>query len=166
MNQQKDILFYGTHCQFSKDVLNYIVKKNIRGEFMLINVEKNINRIPHQVDRVPALLTQQDHTLYFEDDIVSYIDAVYNAKFGRDDNIEPVDQMNCGYSGQFSWLDDSQDATGPLQGFAPVGYEQRINTPDDDGGTNNKSSGSKEIDRFTSEREKDVSNIFGDRRTQ
>lgn len=165
MNQSKDIIFYGSHCQFSRDIINYIVKKDLRGMFMLINVEKNMSRIPRQVDRVPALLTKE-HALYFEDDIVSYIDAVYNAQTGGEHEIDPVDQMNNGYSGQFSWLDenDTQGATGPLQGFAPFGYDQKINTPDEDGGMGNKSAGSKELDRFTSERDRDVQNIFGDRK--
>lgn len=155
MNSRKSILFYSSFCQFSKDVVNYIIKKDLKPQFVFISVDTKKHMIPQQVDKVPALLDQNTGKLYFEDNIIAFINSLVQ-------DIMPLEQPSSNYSENFSFL-DNDNSPGGLQNFALYGQEQRIYTPEEDGGSKNENGSV--LDSIKSQRDVDVQSIFGDRRT-
>jgi hypothetical protein len=165
MDKGKLILFYSSYCQFSRDIINHIVKKDLKPNFVFIPVETNKHRIPPQIDRVPALITTEGDIL-FEDDIVSFINSAT-------EDIMPLEQPSSGYSDNFSFLgeDDQNKGTSNtlLKNFAPFGTEQRIHTPEEDGGTGkgggmNSDMDMKVMSNLQSQRDREIKSIFGETR--
>jgi hypothetical protein len=155
----KAILFYSSYCQFSRDIINYIVKKDLKPNFVFIPVESNKDRIPPQVDRVPALLLGQTGHIIFEDDILQFINTLC-------EDVEPQEHLSSAYSDNFSFIEgedmNSNTSTSLCKNFAIFGNEQRIHTPEEEGVT--KSENNKMLDTYKNQRDVDIKGIFGDRR--
>jgi hypothetical protein len=149
MNRENNIVFYSQHCPHSRELLKEINAKDLEKYFVFVCVEQYRNRIPPQVDRVPALLIRNEGRVLFEDEILKYIGC----------DVTPIETLN-GFSESFSFLEE--DTLGPSNNFSVFGQEQRIVTPDDDNG-NQKGDGSI-LEKFMTDRARDVSNIFGDKR--
>jgi hypothetical protein len=155
MTQQKDIIFYSNFCKYSQDLLKYIVKQDLKKMFVFVCVEKNRQRIPPQVDKVPALFLTNERRVLFEDDIIECIQSSVI-------NIAPSEQPCSSFSDTFSILED--DTMMPNQSvdskrFSIFGQEQRIHTPEED--TGNKNDNELSLERYNSMRESDITQIFG-----
>lgn len=75
MQIAKDLLFFSNFCDYSKDVINFITKKNIREKFMFVCVDNRSLALPPFVDRVPMLMTVNKQVLC-EDEMMSYIELL------------------------------------------------------------------------------------------
>ena len=71
-NSGKHALFFSNYCEFSKEVIRDLTKKNIRSLFVLICIDENRKNIPSCVDRVPLVITSSQ-AVFIEDDIPKFI---------------------------------------------------------------------------------------------
>lgn len=149
----KDIIFYSNYCVFSREVVDSIIKRDLKNNFVFICVDTNRHRIPQQIDRVPALYLRQTGDVIFEDDIITYIEKHIT------EDISPID--NSTYSDCFSFLDDNQSQMGFKQ-FGVFGQEQQIYTPDDDT-SQNKADSSNSLENYANQREMDTKRLFSSR---
>ena len=160
MDRVDNILFYSEHCPHCRSIIDLILKRNIKEQFLFVCVDQHRTKIPPQIDRVPALIMKDEGKPYilFEDDIIRYI-----GEPPREEtiNIEPVDQSVSAYSENFSFLEDDGGPSTGSKNFALFGQEQKIYTPDEDD-ENGKIGGDGVLDRFMNQRAQDVSSIFGD----
>lgn len=67
-------IFYSNYCEFSKTVISAIMQKNLKNEFILIDVNnpKVRGSLPPFVDRVPLICTKYKNVL-IDDDIIRFI---------------------------------------------------------------------------------------------
>ena len=159
---RNNVLFYSNHCPFSAEVVGLITKRDLKDQFVFVNIDSHANRsrIPREIDRVPALWIRDLSKVLFEDQITDYIG------YPEEDMILPVEQPTSAYSENFSFLEeDSSIETTASKGFALFGQEQHIHTPDDDsgGGKAGKADNGGMLDRYMSQRAKDVTSIFGEK---
>lgn len=161
--RENNVLFYSGHCQYCRELMDYITKRDLRPYFVFICVDGGKVRLPPQVDRVPALMLRKERQLLFEEEIYQFIGVP------DQEDVAPVEQPTSAYSETFAFIDDN-NATGiaPVAGsknFALFGHEEHINTPEDDGsgGVRSKSGtdSSGVLDRYMSQRAKDITSIFG-----
>lgn len=153
----KEIFFYSNFCKYSQDLIQYIIKKDLKKHFVFVCVDTNKHRIPSQIDKVPALFLTQSGQVLFGEDILSCIET--NVQ-----EITPNEQPSSTFSDNFSFLGDDDSMVGNSscfsKNFSSVDADLRIYTPqDDDGKKDNEMS----LERYNNQRERDVSSIFGDR---
>lgn len=162
MSSVNNILFYSGHCPFCKEVMELIQKRDLKEYFVFVCVDQVRNRqlMPKQIDRVPALLIKSENRVIFEDAIIKFIGVPDS------EDIMPLDNQIGGFSEGFSFLDDDSvtgNNTPATKNFALFGQEQRIQCPEEDDG-GGKTDTSNVLDRYMSERAKDVTSIFGDKK--
>lgn len=148
----KDVLFYSNFCDYSKEVINLIIKKNIKQYFVHICVDSSKYKLPEFIDRVPIIYTHNGEVLY-DETIVKYIESVSP----NNEDILPFSlHQSTNYSDMFSYLDDSVDISN--KGYTMLGFEQKIMAvPDDNGSDNTKSKFDTNIlDKYMQERDNDI----------
>ena len=158
MSQGKDIIFYSNFCRYSKDLLDYITKKEISNHFVFVCVDKHRQSIPNNIDRVPALYITTHKKVLFEDDIIRCIDSSL-------EQVIPLEQPSSAFSDNFSFIEDDQMMPNSLitaKKFATFGDEQRIHWVADE---NAKTDSENTLEKYTSQREHDIAKILGQRRT-
>jgi hypothetical protein len=133
MQFSKDVLFFSNFCDYSKEIVNLLIKKNIKQNFVLICVDSSKYKLPDFVDRVPIIYTHNGEVLY-DETIVKYIEAISP----KNESILPFSlHQSANYSDNFSFLDDSDELSN--KGYTMVGFDQRIMAaPDDDASDNSK----------------------------
>lgn len=109
---KKDILFYSNFCDFSKEVVTLITKKNLKSFILLVCVDTGKYQIPPCIDRVPSLLTAERDALYVEDNLVKYIEKRAKDLFQEDESIQTFSWEGNNYSESFSFVND--DAAGNM----------------------------------------------------
>lgn len=159
----RDVIFYSTYCQFSRDIVNYIVKKNLKSMFVFIPVETNRDRIPAYIDRVPALVMVSSKRVLFEDDISAYLNEIVEATAPANTDLEPA---LTSYGDNFALLDENVGSLGAVSGgpggnFGVYGEDQHIYAPDDDSIATSKdggggSSAASMYEAMKNERERDI----------
>lgn len=124
---KKHILFYSNFCQYSKDVLGTITKKNLDNEFVKVCVDTNRFKLPPFVDRVPLVCTKSKSILT-DNDISAFLDQLSDVSEG----VEPfTDFYKAGnISDSFSFIDDNPDDR-LTNGFLVIGQDTEIQTPDE-----------------------------------
>lgn len=155
-SSKKPLVFYSHFCEYSKTVLNVLVKKGIREEVMLVNVDKYSHMIPPMVTKVPTILAP-DGSVYEDDHLMQYIETLAS-------KLRPVDitpffskEMAGGLSDGYSYLDDFNTMSdGVERNFSLVSSYQSIQTPKEE----DYSSRNSDIDKFISERETDIKRII------
>ena len=71
---KKDLLFYSNFCEHCNNLVNMMIKKNVRDSFILVCVDKRDLKIPGFVDRVPTILTAKKE-IYTDDSLYKYVDS-------------------------------------------------------------------------------------------
>lgn len=74
--QQAYVLFFSNYCNYSKDVVSYITKKNIRNAFVFVCVDK-VRPLPSFVDRAPLIVSKVTKQIYADEIIMQLLDDVY-----------------------------------------------------------------------------------------
>lgn len=145
---QKDVLFYSNFCQFSKEVLNRIIKLNAKSRFVLICVELYKARLPPQVSVVPTIMTTEGDIIV-EDGILAYLDAIPTNT--------PRDMFTSSGTG-FSFIEGEagEGGYGGEDNYGVFGEEQKIYTPEDDGEVQSGLS----FEQLQSQRDMDVKKLY------
>jgi hypothetical protein len=153
---KKPLLFYSNLCEFSKTVTSVLIKKGIREEVLLVNVDKYAHMIPPMVTKVPTIMTQ-DNTIYEDDRLLQFIDNLAAQLRPHEVNPFYAQEMTGGLSDGYSYLDDYSDITNSVErNFSLVSNYQTIQTPKEE----DFAVGSGDIDRLRSERDQDIKKII------
>jgi hypothetical protein len=168
MSRSKDILFYSDECDFCKELLMVLVRKNLRSMFMIINVNNHKFQLPSFVDRVPLVYTMNDQ-VYYGDALDEYISSLSS----KSEEILPF-ALSGGapggeYSDAFSYLEDMNDPR--HKSYTMVGMEQKIMSFDmsDDSKsseTNKIKFDSSSYDKYIQERDNDIASLKKQMNTQ
>ena len=155
----KHVLFYSNFCQFSKELIGEILKKNLRPMFVLISVDQNKHSLPPFVDRVPMIVSNKKELVY-DDALHPFLDSLYK----KDDNREILPFMTMtsrgAFSDTFSFVDDqSSPEYGMPIGFVFLGQEDKINTPKDEERQNGRFDQNM-LEKLNSQRDLDIQRII------
>ena len=154
-NARKDILFFSNFCEYCNDILNLLIKKNIKQDFMMVCVDNNKYNIPSFVDRVPILYTKNDEIIS-DETIINYIESLYPTD---NTDILPYSLQQSNYSNQFSFLEDTHDLQN--KGYTMLGYEQKITAPIESEDSSSKTGkfDSSLLDKYRQSRDIDENNF-------
>lgn len=163
----KHILFYSNFCQFSKEVVSIITKKNIRHLFLLVCVDGQRYNIPPFVNRVPMIFTTQKQ-LYADQGVVAFLEDIEMsmaatttardtaAAGGFDVSAYYAPDMDGTITDSFSYIGGEESH----HQFAFVGNQPRIETPSEDvyqaHGMKDKDPMKDVMDRIIAERNNDA----------
>ena len=124
---EKYLLFYSNYCNYSKTLLDEVIKKDLQDYFLTVCVDTNIYTIPPFVDRVPIVYNKKSKKVFAEDSIIDLINEIHAYKNGANNNANNVNnnannannetkeeiesyskiEMNNNFSDNFSFLDDN-----------------------------------------------------------
>ena len=152
---RKDILFFSSYCDYSNDILNMMVKKNVKNDFMLVCVDNSKFQLPQFVDRVPIIFTKRDELIY-DDSIIKYIEETSQSGIEVVEDIQPWSiQQPSNYTNQFSFLMD-ESCDNQNKGYTMLGYDQKITIPQEDTDVSKKDRfDSSQMDKYMQERKAD-----------
>lgn len=151
---RKDILFFSSFCEYCNDIINLMIKKNIKQNFMMVCVDNKKYSIPSFVDRVPILFTKNDEVIS-DDTIINYIESLYPTETI---DILPYSLQQTNYSNQFSFLEETHDLQN--KGYTMLGYDQKITAPVETDDSSNKSKfDSSMLDKYLQSRDMDEQNF-------
>lgn len=155
----KDIFFYSNHCEYCKEILNYMTQHNLKPLFLHVCVDNPRYRLPDFVDRVPLIYTKTQHVLT-DQSITDYLDD--HRPKAKD--IEPFSLMQgtANYSDMFSFLDSSEE--GVVKGYTYLGSDQPIPMVAEEVERGNSSKAkfdSAVLEKYMAERDNDIKRIIG-----
>lgn len=114
----KDILFYSNYCDFSKEIVTLITKKNLRGSILLVCIDTTKYKIPACIDRVPSMLSADRETLYIEDDLVQYIESKAKSAHPEAESIQTFSwEGGNNYSESFSFVNEDINGNMTNKGY-------------------------------------------------
>lgn len=127
----KDLLFYSNYCEFCKEVINVLIKKNIRNRFLLVCVDTRKFDIPSFIKHVPSILNSTTNEVYVDEEVYKYIDNVFLSTIQQQE-ISPLFSVygNSMYSSSFSSLGD--DDVKEDKNYQWIGQDEMINPQSDD----------------------------------
>lgn len=168
---EKHVLFYSNYCQFSKEVLNIIVRKNIRAAFVYVCVDDNKYKLPAYVDRVPVIVSSSKN-MYTDDDVMLFLDTVTHNDGGggshpgkvKEDDLQTALYKGQLFSDMYSFIESEYQTDPQLNlGYSMIDSITRIETPPE--GNQNKGRGSgidtSSMDRLIENRDMDIKRILG-----
>jgi len=133
MSKGKDALFYSNFCEFSKNVLVLIQKRDCRDNFILICVDQpHIKaQLPGDVSHVPMIITKTKHKIS-GDDIFKYIET-----FGAMKTSKPQPSLQTGHqqSGQIQQQSGSEAEPAAFSLLSDMNTISETFTFIDNGGT-------------------------------
>lgn len=104
---KKDLLFYSNYCEYSKEILTYITKKNIRHMFLLICIDSGKYNIPPIITSVPTILKSDHSRIFTDQDIQGYINS--RIPVNKEESIQTFSWEGSGYSEPYSLIDDNDN---------------------------------------------------------
>lgn len=157
---QKDILFYSNLCDFSKEVLNNLVKHQLKEKFLLVSVDNRNLKLPPFVDRVPLIYTA-DKKLFADEQLMAYIQSKVAAS-----SLQPYSLIGTStnsYSEGFSFLEEAGEdfGTDSARNYNFVGMDQRIYAPEE--GDEQGSIQNNKLESFMANRDNDLQRIYGNK---
>ena len=99
VNNCDKIFFFSENCQHCIEAYELIKKIGV-SYFLFVNVDKDVEKIPQFIDRVPCILTK-DNKCIVEEGLFTYLNEQLN--------IEPymINEMGNTLSDKYSYMDDS-----------------------------------------------------------
>lgn len=138
--QRKDLFFYSNYCEYCKNLLAMLIKKGIRDQFLLINVDKKELKIPPFIDRVPSILTVKKD-LFTDDAVLHYIETKTQQVQQVQEDLMPFMFGNALNSSQYTFITgdgNGYDSSINLRSdmihrndFGFLGQDQAISAPAD-----------------------------------
>jgi len=110
----KDILFYSTHDEYSKEIIKLVSKNNITN-IIQVCIDDSRIKIPGFVSVVPTIYNSNTKELIIDENIKRYIDKIIETDNKKMDSIEPY-----GFTldtGNFHDIDLNKKDTGDLDFF-------------------------------------------------
>lgn len=152
----KDILFYSNFCEYSNEVLNLLIRKNITNEFMMVCVDTNKYNLPSFVDRVPIIFTKTQ-SLLIDDNITRYINELYPSV---SEDILPFALGGQSLTNQFSFLEDGALPTESGASYTLIGEDNNLmlrpESNTDDSSNKKGKFDSSQLDKFVQDRDSDL----------
>lgn len=152
-SSRKDILFFSNYCDYCTDLLNTLIKKNIKTEFMLVCVDNNRYNLPAFVDRVPIIFTRNDDILY-DESIMKYIEGKYPTESME---ISPFSLHQPSYGNHFSFLEETNEMH--TKGYTILGMDQKISSPVENEDSKKGKFDSSVLDKYLQSRDMDEQNF-------
>lgn len=129
---KKDLLFYSNFCEHCNNLVNMMIKKNVRDSFILVCVDKRDLKIPGFVDRVPTILTAKKE-IYTDDSLYKYVDSKIVKHNAQTEEILPFMLQDSLNSSQYTYItpdgdnyEAENDEMLQSRNFVPIGLEQMI----------------------------------------
>lgn len=151
---QDFILFFSNFCNYSKDVVGVITKKNIRNAFVFVCVD-TVRPIPSFVTCVPLVTSRTEKSVYVDEQIMELLDRISKSMYPPS-QIEAMNSM----SGLSTGNTESEfEAFGQDNGsFSLLDMDNfRINTITEDEEVKGKRADSSQLEQFIAQRDNDVS---------
>lgn len=156
----KDIVFFSNYCDFSKEIINLLVRKNMKEQFLFVCVDANKYQLPDFVDRVPLLYTKSKHVLV-DQSIMDYIEDISP----KPKDIEPfsIMQGTGNYSDMFSFIDSVDEGVTKGYTYLTGNHDKIMLVPDDTSDKNGTKSkfDSSSFDKYLQDRDNDIKKIMG-----
>lgn len=112
---RKDLIFYSNYCEYSKEVLTMLTKRNLRSKFLLICIDNGKYKIPPIITSVPTILTSDFSTIYTDVNITKYIDNKYPIT-KQEQEIQTFSWEGNNYSDTYSLLEDDDITNSAIGG--------------------------------------------------
>lgn len=152
------VLFFSNFCNYSKDIVSMITRKNIRSAFVFVCVD-TVRPIPPFVDRVPLISSITTKQIYADDNITSLIDSITRAMYPPT-SIEATPAFGMDQcDSEFECLDQGDNSTS----FCMLDMDQfRITCIAEDDDVKSKRADSSQLEHYIAQRDKEI-NINADR---
>lgn len=107
----KDLLFYSNFCDFSKEVVTQVTKKNLRHHVLLVCIDGGKYQIPSCISCVPSLLTANRDMVYVEKALHEYLEERARTLYPQhqDERIQTFSWEGNNYSESYSFVNDDMD---------------------------------------------------------
>jgi hypothetical protein len=157
-------VFYSTKCSHCKELLEFIIKHDLKANFNAICIDnKRREEIPMVIDRVPTIY--DNNTILTDEKLFEFVAAMV-----REKDVDPFEHMLGGNSRSMTgtcYSSVEQDSSPSRVGGSGNGYfldlslgedESRIYTPEDDQGEQKSDNANKPVnlDDLISRRENDI----------
>lgn len=121
----KHMLFYSNFCEYCSNVINDLIKKDIKTHFLLICIENKKFRIPSFVTCVPLVISTEKQ-IFIEDSLERFIENIYKNKLEAlsASELQCYNETSNSYF-NFSFVDDSEINSN--QTFLDIGAENNNN---------------------------------------
>lgn len=104
--QQEYVLFFSNFCNYSKEIIGTITRKNIRNAFVFVCVD-TVRPLPSFVDRVPLIVSKQTREIFADDNIPHLLEKVTTIMYPPT-SVEATPAF--GFSAQFDSTFEELDA--------------------------------------------------------
>lgn len=105
----KDLLFYSNFCDFSKEAVTLVTKKNLRSHVLLVCIDSGKYQIPSCITCVPSLLTAARDMVYIEKGLNEYLEEKAKALFPQEESIQTFSWEGNNYSESFSFVNEDMN---------------------------------------------------------
>ena len=174
MTLTKHILFYSNFCSFSRETLDFVNKRDLRGAFNLMCVDNPAvsSKLPSFVDRVP-LVVAPDRKCYADAELSDLLDRMANG--GGSGDVQAFFGQATSYSDGFAFIKDESVSAAAGDddegGMLPTHYvrfgaddQLTIPTPSDEQygsrcSSNGGSGKGQQLENIMSQREADLMSI-------
>ena len=84
--QQKNILFFSPRYDYCKEIVQSIVQKGLRDQFIFVDIDQHRTKLPDFVDRVPFVVTgtQQHYTDEMVRTYINHLSTIYTRNSQRE----------------------------------------------------------------------------------
>lgn len=159
-NLNRYALFFSNYCNFSKEVISIITRKNIRNAFVFICIDTYTTRpLPDFVDRVPLVTCLSTKQVFYEDSINTVLESISNAMYPPQ-HVEAAPVLHSIQESEYEAFgqDTSSYSMLDMNNF-------RINTvADDEDGVKGRKLDSSQLEQLIASRDTDVS-LLSDKMT-
>jgi len=158
----KDLLFYSNYCDFSKEIVTLITKRNLRGLVLLICIDTGKYQVPPCIQCVPSLFTADRDRVFTDNDLIQYLEEKAKTLYPQEDSLQTFSWEGNNYSESFSFVNDDMNGNMTTKAYTLLDDHHAVTAnklkDDDDVMKQNKFDIAR-YDNFIASRNKDVEQI-------
>lgn len=153
---QDYILFFSNFCNYSKDVVGVITRKNIRNAFVFVCVD-TVRPIPPFVTCVPLITSRTNKAMYVDEQIMELLDHIAKSMYPP----TQIEAMNSMSAFSADNTESEFESFGQDNGnFSMLDMDHfRINTINEDEEVKCKRADSSQLEQFIAQRDSDVKRV-------
>lgn len=112
----KDLLFYSNYCDYSKEIIALITKKNLKNTLLVVCIDHGKYNIPSCITCVPSLLTVtgQNRRVYTENGLREYLEEKAKALYPQEQSTQTFSWERNNYSESYSFVDNDVNNNGHM----------------------------------------------------